>query len=300
YFRRSYVVDNHIFVNQLLSKLQLADLWQLDLGLAYNLVKSNEPDRRTLELLDIDQTGVFRLYDTQNYNERYYSDLTEKGWSGKAILAYKLENDQNFDRKIEFGYNGNIVDRDFNALILGHKKQGGMELNDVDIEDMDGIYGKESFDNNGFLLETGRGTSFEPYWYTGKKRVHSAILSGTYQFTDKLTALLGVRYDNVYQDIVYNTNMSNTQLEGPSEIKKNYVLPSLNLKYALTDKSNLRAAASMSYTLPQFLETAYFRNSFSTYSTIGNQNLVPVQSTNVDVKWELFPTNGELLSFGVF
>src|SRR5690606_15626952 len=39
-FRRSYVVDNHIFVNQLLSKLQLADLWQLDLGLAYNLVKS--------------------------------------------------------------------------------------------------------------------------------------------------------------------------------------------------------------------------------------------------------------------
>src|SRR5690606_40670062 len=34
--------------------------------------------------------------------------------------------------------------------------------------------------------------------------------------------------------------------------------------------------------------------------TIGNQNLVPVQSTNVDVKWELFPTDGELVSFGVF
>jgi outer membrane receptor protein involved in Fe transport len=56
----------------------------------------------------------------------------------------------------------------------------------------------------------------------------------------------------------------------------------------------------MSYTLPQFLETAYFRNSFSTYSTIGNQNLIPVQNTNVDLKWEFFPTNGELISIGAF
>lgn len=299
-FRRSYVTDNHLLVNQLLSKLELADLWRLDLGVAYNLVNSNEPDRRTLELLEPDQAGVFRLYDTQNYNERYYADLTEKGWSGKAILSYKIENDENFDRKIELGYNGNIVDRDFNATIFGHKKLGGMLLDGVDIEDMDGIYGQQSFANNDFLLETGRGTSLTPYWYTGKKRIHSAILSGTYQFAEKLTTVLGVRYDNVYQDIVYDTNMSNTQLEGPSQIEKNYVLPSLNLKYALTEKSNLRAAASMSYTLPQFLETAYFRNSFSTYSTIGNQNLVPVQNTNFDVKWELFPTAAELLSVGAF
>jgi outer membrane receptor protein involved in Fe transport len=300
YFRRSHVMDNHLFVNQLLSKLELADLWQLDLGVAYNSVKSNEPDRRTLELLDLGQTGIYRLYDTQNYNERYYSDLTEKGWSSKAIATYKLENDQNYDRKISFGYNGNIADREFNATIFGHKKQGGMLLDGVDVEDMDGIYGKEAFENGGFLLETGRGASFAPYWYTGKKRIHSAIVSGTYQFTDKLTTVLGVRYDNVYQDIVYNTNMSNTALEGPSEIKKNYVLPSLNLKYALTEKSNLRTSASMSYTLPQFLETAYFRNSFSTYSTIGNQNLIPVQNTNVDLKWEFFPTNGELISIGAF
>src|SRR5690606_16475908 len=104
----------------------------------YNSVQSAEPDRRTLELLEPDQAGVFRLYDTQNYNERYYSDLTETGWSGKAILTYEMENDRNFDRKVEFGYNGNAVDRDFNDIIFGHKKQGSMLLDGVDIEDMDG------------------------------------------------------------------------------------------------------------------------------------------------------------------
>ncbi|WP_190301711.1 TonB-dependent receptor [Sphingobacterium litopenaei] len=301
YFRRSHVVDNHLFVNQLLSKLEVTELIELDLGLGYNVVKSNEPDRRTLELIDIGQTGTYRLYDTQNFNERYYSDIKETGWSAKAIASYKIENDKNLDRKIEIGYNGNIVDRDFNAMIFGHKKNGSLVLNTEDEEDIDGIYGYDAFQNGNFEFSTGRGSDdFRPYWYSGKKRVHSGLVSGTYQFTEKFTSVLGVRFDNVFQDIVYSTNLSSTELDGLSQIKKNYILPSLNLKYALSENSNLRASASMSYTLPQFLETAYFRNTFSTYSTIGNKDLVPVENTNFDLKWEMFPSSGELISVGAF
>lgn len=300
FFRRSQVIDNHLFVNQLLSKLDLTNNWKVDLGLAYNLVKGNEPDRRTIEMLDQNQTGTYRLYDTQNYNERYYADLTEKGWVAKAIATYKFDSEDNLDRKVEFGYNGNIVNRDFNATIYGHLKSGSLTLSGVDVEDMDGIYGRDQFGNGGFSYETGRGSNLTPYWYRGKKNIHSGILSGTYQFDEKLTAVIGLRYDNVYQDIVYNTNMSNTDVDGPSEIKKNYVLPSANFKYALTKNSNLRAAASMSYTLPQFIETAYFKNTFSTGSVIGNKDLVPVENLNFDLKYELFPSQGELLSVGAF
>ncbi len=300
FFRRSQVVDNNLFVNQLLSKLNFTEKWQLDLGLAYNLVKGNEPDRRTIEMLDQGQTGVYRLYDTQNFNERYYSDLTEKGWNAKVMATYNFDNADNLARKVEFGYNGNIVERDFNAIIYGHSKNGSFELNGVDIEDVDGIYGKDAFANGGFELSTGRGSDFTPYWYLGKKNVHSGIISTTYQFSEKLTSIVGLRYDNVYQNIEYNTNMSNTALDGPSEIKKNYFLPSANLKYALTDKSSLRASASLSYTMPQFVETAYFRNTFSTGSIIGNKDLVPVENTNFDLKWELFPSAGELFSVGAF
>lgn len=300
FFRRSHVVDNHLLVNQAFSKLDLNDTWKVDLGLGYNVVKSNEPDRRTIEMLDRDQTGVYRLYDTQNYNERYYSDITEKGWSAKAIGTYQINNDDNFDRKVEFGYNGNLTKRVFNATIYGHLKSGSLVLDGYDIEDVDGIYGRNQFADGGFEVRTGRAMDLTPYWYKGEKNIHSAIVSGTYQFTEKLTTVLGVRYDNVYQDISYDTNLSNTELDGPSTIKKNYVLPSLNLKYALTDNSNLRASASMSYTLPQFIETAFFRNSFSTYSTIGNKDLVPVENTNFDLKWELFPSQGELFAIGAF
>ena len=94
--------------------------------------------------------------------------------------------------------------------------------------------------------------------------------------------------------------MSNSEVDGPSRIEKDYALPSLNLKYALNEKSNLRASASMSYTLPQFIETAYFKNTFSTGSVIGNKDLVPVENLNFDLKWELFPEQGELISIGAF
>src|SRR5690606_18333502 len=131
----------------------------------------------------------------------------------------------------------------------GHKKNGSLVLTTEDEEDIDGIYGYDAFQNGNFEFSTGRGSDdFRPYWYSGKKRVHSGLVSGTYQFTEKFTSVLGVRFDNVFQDIVYSTNLSSTELDGPSQIKKNYILPSLNLKYALSENSNLRASASMSYT----------------------------------------------------
>lgn len=300
YFRRSQVIDNQLFVNQMLSKLDFSNNWKLDLGLAYNLVKGNEPDRRTIEMYDRDQKGIYSLYGTHDFNERYYSTLTEKGWVAKAIATYQFDNADNLDRKVEFGYNGNLLKRDFNATIFGHLKSGSLVLNSVDVEDMDGIYGRDQFSNGGFTYETGRGSDLTPYWYKGQKNVHSGLVTGTYQFNQKLTAVVGIRFDNIYQDIVYNTNLSNSELDGLSEIKKNYVLPSANFKYALNDNSNLRAAASMSYTLPQFVETAYFKNTFSTGSVIGNKDLVPVENLNFDVKYELFPSQGELFSLGAF
>ncbi|SKC00305.1 Outer membrane receptor proteins, mostly Fe transport [Sphingobacterium nematocida] len=300
YFRRSHVIDNHLLVNQLLSKLDLTDSWKLDLGLGYNVVKSDEPDRRTLEMLDVGQTGSYRLFDTYNFNERYFSDLNENGLSAKAIATYKFVNDNDYDRKIEFGYNGNLTSRDFNAVFFGHKRVGSMELGGIDIEDMDGIFGHNPFSKGEFTLYTGRDTDLTPYWYKGTRNIHSAIVSGTYQFTEKFTALLGLRYDNVFQEITYDTNIGNSDVDGDNEIKKNYVLPSANLKYELNEKSNLRASASMSYTLPQFIETAYFKNTYSTGSVIGYQGLKPVENTNFDIKWELFPSKGELLSVGAF
>lgn len=297
-FRRQHVVDNNLFVNQLLSNIQLSNAWNLDLGIGYNVVIADEPDRRTNKIV-VDENDVYQLDGESNSNERYYSDIKEKGVTSKAIVSYSIGEDIGFDRKVEFGYQGELVKRDFNAFIIGQRINGDRTITKEEAYNIDGVFNAASLESGYFSLSNLRG-GLDPNWYTVDKKIHSAVAVGTYQFTEKLTTVLGLRYDNVYQDIVYETNMGNSQVDGPSTIKKNYVLPSVNLKYALTNTSNLRASVSRSYTLPQFAELAYFLNTFSNYSTQGNKDLVPVENTNVDVKWEMFPSTGELLSFTVF
>ena len=298
FFRRQHVINNNLSVNQLLSSLELTKSLKLNLGVGYNSVNSDEPDRRTTRILE-DENGVIELIGEPNSHERYYSTINEKGLTSKAIATYVFDNVNSLERRIDFGYQGDFVKRDFESTIFTHKILGDRIITANDINNIDGIFNAITLASGSFELGTLRG-NLNPYWYTAKKRINAVILSGTYQFTDKLTSVIGVRYDNIYQDIVYETNLSNTALDGPSQIKKNYILPSVNLKYALTDNSNLRAAASLSYTLPQFVETAYFLNTFSNHSTQGNKDLVPVENTNFDVKWEIFPSQGELFSVGAF
>ncbi len=298
-WRRQHVVDNHLLVNQLLSKLELTDNWKLDLGVGYNYVAANEPDRRTTNLLFRD--GNYRFYNNANGadNERYYSEILEKGWALKAIATYKFDNPQDLDRKIEFGYNGNLITRDFDVRMFYHNVLGDLTVTNG-IDDINSSFNAKTLQSNYFELGTNWGrTSFEPNWYKAKKDIHSALAVATYQFSEKFTGILGVRYDKINQDIEYKLQLRSSTVD-PSIIDKNYILPSLNLKYALTEKSNLRAAASMSYTLPQFIELAPFQNTFATFRSEGNPDLIPVENTNFDLKWELFPSSGELISVGVF
>lgn len=298
-FRRQTVTDNSLFVNQLLSKINLSEAMDLDLGLGYNLVKGNEPDRRTTNLYERD--GVVRVLDNTNGadNERYYSNITEHGFTGKAIATYKILNDNGFDRKIDFGYNGNIVKRNFDAFLHWHDIVNTVDPVVSDINDIDGIFNQDRLNDNFFEMKVPLGLN-EPYWYKVSKQIHSAIGVGTYQFNDQFTAVLGLRYDKVLQEVTWRTNIGSSNLEGPSKIDKNYILPSLNLKYVLTQKSNLRASGSKSYTLPQFVEYAPFRNEYALFKAQGNSSLVPVETWNVDFKWELFPGMGELIAAGVF
>ncbi|WP_169719519.1 TonB-dependent receptor [Olivibacter sitiensis] len=298
-WRRQHVVDNHLLVNQLLSKLDLTNNWKLDLGVGYNYVNANEPDRRTTNLLV--RNGSYRFYNNAGGadNERYYSEISERGWALKAIATYRFDNAQDLDRKIEFGYNGNLITRDFDVRMFYHNVLGDPTVSNG-IDDISSSFNNSTLQANYFRLETNWGaTSLDPNWYSARKDIHSALAVGTYQFSEKFTGIVGVRYDKIDQEIDYRIQLRSSAVD-PSIIDKSYILPSLNLKYELNEQSNLRASASMSYTLPQFIELAPFQNTFATFRSEGNPNLVPVENTNFDLKWEWFPSNGELISAGVF
>lgn len=122
-----------------------------------------------------------------------------------------------------------------------------------------------------------------------------------FKFAEKWEINGGVRAENTERETKYREQGSFDQPFKIINRNKLYVLPSINAKYVVTEKANVRFAASQTYTRPVIME-AYpieYINADGT-STKGNPFLVNSDNYNIDLKYELFPTGKEMLAVGVF
>lgn len=125
---------------------------------------------------------------------------------------------------------------------------------------------------------------------------------GTYKINDRITILGGLRFSNTHTK-VKGYNVIEDVLT-PVENTKNYlaVLPMLHLKYMISDKTNLRFAATRTFSRPNFGDLTpggtYIEadNEFKG----GNPNLNPTYSVNLDLMGEYYFSNVGILSGGVF
>lgn len=125
---------------------------------------------------------------------------------------------------------------------------------------------------------------------------------GTYKINDKMTILGGVRLSNTHTKVRGYNVVNNTLTE--VENTKDYlaVLPMLHFKYAINDKTNLRFAATRTFSRPNFGDLTpggtYIEadNEFKG----GNPNLNPTYSINLDLMGEYYFSNVGILSGGVF
>ena len=106
------------------------------------------------------------------------------------------------------------------------------------------------------------------------------------------------KYDYVDINVDYNVNRGGS--EGSNTIRKDYFLPSLNLKYNLNEKHSLRLGASKTYTLPQAKEISPYRYVGVNFNSQGNPNLKPSDNYNFDLKWDFNPSPTELVSLTAF
>lgn len=122
-----------------------------------------------------------------------------------------------------------------------------------------------------------------------------------FKFNDKWEVNGGVRAENNQRETKYREQGSFNAPYKKLVYNNFYLLPSLNVKYAVTEKANLRFAAGKTYTKPVIME-AYpieYINADGT-STKGNPFLTNSDNYNADLKYELFPSNKEMLAVGIF
>lgn len=310
FIRRQQMNSNHLFVNQLLTEYKISERFSTNLGVAYNMVRGSEPDRKT-NSYDFDYKGSNgHLIGTNSaaLNHRFFSELEENDWTGKLEFNYKFNPKEKLVKSLKLGGNFRYTDRKFEYTQFNFHFSSPVP---VDINHPDELFSQTYLDlgrqNGGFDMITGRGkgeNALDPFYYLGERAVVAGYAQLIYPFSKNFTALIGARFESVKQTVDWDTNLSSSindlTVQG-GKIQENFILPSLNLKYALNDDNILRFAASQTYTLPQFKEVALFLYEDVNFSSFGNPYLEVATSFNFDLKYDWYLSHkGEIFSIGGF
>ena len=303
--RQTINEQNKLFVNQLLGFNKLSNNFDFNWGGSYGKVNSDMPDRITNTLVQGLNGFIFNT-NTPSINSRYFQTLEENEIAGKAVLTYKFNknNEDEFKSKLFLGFNTKIKSRDFEANQFNFKINGAINISENTIDTFLNS-DNQSLSNNlldSFKILTARNAgNLTPFTYNADLSVHSAYVNYENSPSTKFTYTVAIRTEKVTQKMKWDTNISlpNVNFDN-AKIDKVYILPVLTAKYSLNDQQNLRAAASKTYTLPQFIEKAPFRFEVIGESTVGNPFLKPSENYNFDLKWEIFPNKDELFSITGF
>jgi len=229
-------------------------------------------------------------------SRRFFSNMKDNNFGANATFS---TNFNLFNQKQTFkaGYYALSRNRDFQSRIFNYQATDPT-LFDHDLATLPGnrIFAPENIGRSGYMLNEFTNPN-DQYKVSGLLNAGFLMLDN--KLNDKIRLIWGARIEAYNQTLdIYNQSAIRQKL------KQNYVdvLPSVNLSYALNEKSNLRLAASQTVSRPEFWEIAPF--SFFDFDNNwvidGNPQLKRGKITNIDLRYELYPAAGEAFTISAF
>jgi len=294
FIRLNQLQKTDFFTGQLFGNYKITedDAHSIKAGVSYSKTQYQLPDRKSFKGSMIgDNTSVSY---TGNSIVRQYMDFNGDFFaSGMLEYNWKFGNeDLAKAHKLSVGYNGsfNRMESDFRFLVSQNLNSNNVLLN---TNNPDATLSSEIANLN-FSYREGSNATYRAKMQEG---VNAGYADLALVLNDKLNLNVGTRVEQSQRITRYRNSGS---FDDPfQKITRNNVdvLPSANLKYALTDKANLRFSASKTLTKPVIME-AYPLEFVNPDATIenGNPNVVNSKNYNFDIKYELFPTNKEMIA----
>jgi len=289
----SHQVSGEHFAKRMKSKIN----WTL----GYSGLNRETPDFRRVRYQKNtgDETAVFQIPLGPNPQAeiagRFFSTQNDKIYNAGLDISRPM-NIKKFKNEIKFGGYAQYRDRDFNARQLGYSYAPG-KTPDLNTLPIDQIFAQENISSDGLVMkELTKATDA----YTASSNLFAAYLRFDSKITNKLKAVWGARLESYNQKL----NTFKTGDDAPFILDSTVVdiLPSINLIYSLTTKSNLRASYSQTVSRPEFRELASF--SFFDFNdnllVEGNSDLKRTKIHNYDVRYEFYPTPAQIVSGSVF
>lgn len=291
YVYNTEYTNNKLMYLQLLGKKTIKNKVDVEWKTGYSSATNNVPDRRQVSYVqNYNKWTVYNL----NLQEslRAFTEQSEEIYSGELTGSFKKES---IKTKFTFGTQASYKTKQFNSYVYYYNLAG---VNSIitDPSNPDEIFAKENFENDNIFVKNG---NTHPMNYKGNLILVGTFADAVYSGIEKTIIQAGVRYE--YSDLqVIGYNQAG--IENPTSLKAHDLLPAINTKYSINEKSNMRVALSRTITRPSFYETspASVIPKFGEPKTEGNQNLVNAYNTNVDVKYDKYPKKGEMFSIGIY
>lgn len=295
-------VMNNGLVNSVLEGLHsVKNDWTIDWTASYGLTYRNQPDQRILTFVTNsgDPSTYFLKVGYENSPEirnagRIYSFLLENIY-GANVNFTKQFNWLGQQQKLKFGTYNYFRDRNVQVDALGYGTLNSDRAPSIEITkglNFSNVLGAQMIDQYNLSLANIPSQSVD---YKGQVVSNAGYVMLDNKFSDKLKLTWGARVEKYSQKV--------TALNKQTIKKDNTdLLPSLLLTYSAGKKANIRLAGSQAVNRPEFRELAAYESyDYENYiSVLGNPGLVRAKNTNADLKYEWFPSAGEILSAGVF
>lgn len=241
----------------------------------------------------------------------FFRRLNDSGYEGKLDISIPLTKSNTNANALKLGGFYSVMERDFEEY--RYQLNNGGIPGALNFTNFNGDF--DSFldiDNFGIIDTTyASDGSVQRYvtgyhyvnqinarnFYSGSSNISAAYAMVNYQLTRSLKAIGGLRMETTDMEVV---SLDTSVQKG--NIDQLDFLYSLNLVYALNEKSNIRVAATQTLARPNLRELAPFVQ-FDTkngFFNVGNPNLQRTLIQNYDIRYEVYPDHGELFALSAF
>jgi TonB-dependent receptor len=296
-----------IYTGQLEGIHKLDEKNKLDWVIGFNSVNDITPDlRRFRTFRDINSSNPnFTIIDPPSSNlfdnSRYFGESKEFNVGNGVNYTYTLERikgDVEFAPiKLKAGYYVDYRSKEFNSRYFSYLVPGyvstdrAIELKNLPLSD---VFNNQNVNaTDGWVIEEGTRPidSFSGTNLYGAGYVMAELPLGKFDVT------AGVRLEHNVQNLNAKDDFEDKSVEKATT----FVLPSLNVAYALNEKNLLRFAYSRTLNRPEFREIAPFLFYDFIYDRgIEGRPLEVATIDNIDLRYEIYPRKGETMSFGLF
>lgn len=295
--------QNTFFTSQISGEHNIIAPLKLKWYGSFNILDGFSPDQRRYQYTR--DAGTTKPYAflvgstlAQESGSRVFQTLSDYIYTAGGDAAYNFNL---FKQKqtIKGGYMLQVKDRLFDAQLFANfiPKGDNPALRALPIDKIfapenfgDGSPGSDLFSFNSINNKTNR--------YLANTILNAGFVQLDNQLSTNLRLVWGLRVEN-YDQLLGSVKQWD---ERHKHTKQTDYLPGANLAYKLNSKTNIRVTGSQTVIRPELRElSALTLYDFELNAAVlGNPNLERTKVTNFDVRYELYPRSGEVITAGVF